>query len=106
MRRVYFTGSPRRTTTADPSATKHELGVPLRTGAKEDPYSAPTSQASFLLDCGLGAMLAAADLRTRADATRLVHEHEMGELFKVLAFAKATTFAPIGFASGDRRHRL
>ena len=30
----------------------------------------------------------------------------MGELFKVLAFAKATTFAPIGFANGDRRHRL
>ena len=65
-----------------------------------------TSQASFLLDCGLGEMLAAADLRTRADATRLVHEHEMGELFKVLAFAKGTSFAPIGFASGDRRHRL
>ena len=30
----------------------------------------------------------------------------MGELFKVLAFAKGVTFAPIGFASGDRRHRL
>jgi SAM-dependent MidA family methyltransferase len=65
-----------------------------------------TSQASFLLDCGLGEMLAAADLRMRAEATRLVHEHEMGELFKVLAFAKGTRFAPIGFASGDRRHRL
>ncbi|HEY3633583.1 MAG TPA: SAM-dependent methyltransferase, partial [Caldimonas sp.] len=65
-----------------------------------------TSQASFLLDCGLGEMLAAADLRMRAEATRLVHEHEMGELFKVLAFAKGARFAPIGFASGDRRHRL
>ena len=30
----------------------------------------------------------------------------MGELFKVLAFAKGVDFAPIGFASGDRRHRL
>jgi SAM-dependent MidA family methyltransferase len=65
-----------------------------------------TSQANFLLDCCLGEMLAGADLRKRAEATRLVHEHEMGELFKVLAFAKGTCFAPIGFASGDRRHRL
>jgi SAM-dependent MidA family methyltransferase len=65
-----------------------------------------TSQARFLLNCGLGEMLARADLRTRTDATRLVHEHEMGELFKVLAFAKGVAFAPIGFASGDRRHRL
>ena len=44
--------------------------------------------------------------RARSDALKLVHEHEMGELFKVLAFAKGATFAPIGFASGDRRHRL
>ncbi|MBV9892429.1 MAG: SAM-dependent methyltransferase [Rhizobacter sp.] len=64
------------------------------------------SQASFLLDCGLGELLAAADVRERVDALRLVHEHEMGELFKVLAFAKGTSFAPIGFLNGDRRHRL
>jgi SAM-dependent MidA family methyltransferase len=65
-----------------------------------------TSQARFLLACGFAELLAGADIRARVDAARLVHEHEMGELFKVLAFAKATTFAPIGFASGDRRHRL
>ena len=64
------------------------------------------SQASFLLDCGLGELLVAADVRARGDALRLVHEHEMGELFKVLAFAKGASFAPLGFASGDRRHRL
>jgi len=64
------------------------------------------SQGSFLLDCGLGELLAAADVRERVDALRLVHEHEMGELFKVLAFAKGASFAPLGFASGDRRHRL
>ena len=64
------------------------------------------SQASFLLDCGFAEMLAAANPRERADALKLVHEHEMGELFKVLAFAKGVDFAPIGFASGDRRHRL
>jgi SAM-dependent MidA family methyltransferase len=65
-----------------------------------------TSQARFLLNCGIGELLAAADVRARVDATRLVHEHEMGELFKVLAFAKGVDFAPVGFASGDRRHRL
>jgi len=65
-----------------------------------------TSQARFLLNCGLGELLAEADPAARSDALKLIHEHEMGELFKVLAFAKATTFAPIGFASGDRRHRL
>jgi SAM-dependent MidA family methyltransferase len=65
-----------------------------------------TSQARFLLNCGLAEMLAQAGVRERVDATRLVHEHEMGELFKVLAFAKGVAFAPIGFADGDRRHRL
>jgi SAM-dependent MidA family methyltransferase len=65
-----------------------------------------TSQASFLLDCGIAELLERADPRSRADALKLVHEHEMGELFKVLAFAKGMRFAPIGFVNGDRRHRL
>ena len=66
-----------------------------------------TSQARFLLDCGFAELLAAASVRDRIDATKLVHEHEMGELFKVIAFAKGLIdFAPIGFATGDRRHRL
>jgi len=65
-----------------------------------------TSQARFLLNCGLGDLLADVGPAARSDALKLIHEHEMGELFKVLAFAKGTTFAPIGFASGDRRHRL
>jgi SAM-dependent MidA family methyltransferase len=65
------------------------------------------SQASFLLDCGIGELIEAADLRARADAMKLLNEHEMGELFKVLAFARDLEgFAPIGFARGDRRHRL
>jgi SAM-dependent MidA family methyltransferase len=64
------------------------------------------SQASFLLDCGIGELVESADLRARADAMKLLNEHEMGELFKVLAFARGTDFAPIGFARGDRRHRL
>jgi len=65
-----------------------------------------TSQARFLFNCGFAELLAGASLPERVDATKLVHEHEMGELFKVLAFAKGLDFVPVGFASGDRRHRL
>jgi len=64
------------------------------------------SQARFLVNCGLPAMLAAADARTRAAAQPLMLEHEMGELFKVLGFAAGTPFDAIGFASGDRSHTL
>lgn len=66
-----------------------------------------TSQARFLLNGGLGALLETAALRERADATKLVHEHEMGELFKAMALAPAgSDVALTGFASGDRTHRL
>jgi SAM-dependent MidA family methyltransferase len=65
------------------------------------------SQAHFLIDCGIGELMQAADLRARADAMKLLNEHEMGELFKVLAFAKDMDgFEPIGFRHGDRRGRL
>jgi SAM-dependent MidA family methyltransferase len=66
-----------------------------------------TSQARFLLNCGLGALLDGADARVRAPAHKLIAEHEMGELFKVIGFAPpASLFDAIGFASGDRSHRL
>jgi SAM-dependent MidA family methyltransferase len=67
-----------------------------------------TSQARFLLNCGLLDRLAAADLRERNAAHRLLAEHEMGELFKVLAFGRGLPagFVPRGFAAGDRTHTL
>ena len=66
-----------------------------------------TSQARFLFNCGLMADLEVADLRERAMAMKLVTEHEMGELFKVLALgAPGSDFEPIGFAQGDRCHTL
>ncbi len=68
-----------------------------------------TSQARFLFNCGLADLLANADLRERALAQKLVTEHEMGELFKVIGFARGIDFGaagPIGFAAGDRTHRL
>jgi SAM-dependent MidA family methyltransferase len=66
-----------------------------------------TSQGRFLLNCGIAEHLARADLRQRAMAQKLITEHEMGELFKVVGFATAgCTLGALGFASGDRTHRL
>jgi len=69
-----------------------------------------TSQARFLMNCGVMDLLQNADVRTIAPAQKLIAEHEMGELFKVIGFARgcdaAFTSDPLGFAHGDRTHRL
>ena len=69
-----------------------------------------TTQAHFLINCGVLAALAGADLKRVANTQKLLTEHEMGELFKVIAFAKncdaAFTTAPLGFTRGDRTHTL
>jgi len=65
-----------------------------------------TSQARFLINCGLPALLDGADLRTTVPAQRLIHEHEMGELFKVIGLVRGASFDAIGFRAGDRCHRL
>ena len=59
------------------------------------------------MNCGLMALMQAASQRQRIDAKKLLHEHEMGELFKVMAFARGLPgFRPMGFAVGDRTHTL
>lgn len=69
-----------------------------------------TSQARFLLNCGVMELLQGADIPTIAHAQKLLHEHEMGELFKVIAFARGCDASfmqqPLGFTEGDRTHRL
>ena len=65
-----------------------------------------TSQARFLINCGLVDLLAAASVAERANAQKLVNEHEMGELFKVIALARNCELDPVGFRSGDRSHML
>jgi SAM-dependent MidA family methyltransferase len=66
-----------------------------------------TSQARFLFNCGLLDLMAGADLKTKTMALKLVDEHEMGELFKVIALgAPGLDLDPIGFTEGDRTHRL
>jgi SAM-dependent MidA family methyltransferase len=79
-----------------------------------------TSQARFLLNLGLAERMADSPLAERAQAMKLISEHEMGELFKVIGFATHTnmhmpmhTDMPMptlwqaqGFAAGDRSHKL
>jgi SAM-dependent MidA family methyltransferase len=74
-----------------------------------------TNQAAFLINCGLGDLLATRQVAGGEQAMRaasavqmLLAPREMGELFKVLAFGKG--LAPdeplMGFARGDRCHAL
>ena len=65
-----------------------------------------TSQARFLINCGLLESMPQADVRQRVVAHKLLAEQEMGELFKVIGFAKGCNFDAIGFTAGDRSHRL
>ena len=66
-----------------------------------------TNQAYFLINCGLAPKLDAANLQARSMASKLVMEHEMGELFKVIALCKGVEpWRPLGFVQGDRTHRL
>lgn len=73
-----------------------------------------TTQGRFLINCGLAEVLNglpqdASGLAQRAMAAKLVQEHEMGELFKVLALApacSASDWVPMGLVHGDRTHTL
>jgi SAM-dependent MidA family methyltransferase len=65
-----------------------------------------TSQARFLLNCGMAERMVEADVRTRAAAQPLILEHEMGEVFKVVGFAAGAGFDALGFTAGDRSHTL
>ncbi len=65
-----------------------------------------TSQAHFLINCGLIDLMQAASLPVRSAAQRLILEHEMGELFKVIALGAGPVWQPLGFVHGDKTHRL
>ncbi len=68
-----------------------------------------TSQARFLYNAGIAGLLHEASLPVRGMAARLVNEHEMGELFKVLMLGRGLAFGaagPLGFVAGDRSHTL
>lgn len=65
-----------------------------------------TTQARFLMNCGLVPLLAQAPLAERIAGQRLIAEHEMGELFKVVAFHRGEFWDAVGFREGDRTHTL
>ena len=65
-----------------------------------------TSQAHFLINSGMLALLENASMAERQQAQMLIQDHEMGELFKVLALGAGPAWEPMGFVQGDRSHRL
>jgi SAM-dependent MidA family methyltransferase len=72
-----------------------------------------TTQADFLVNCGIADVLAeadAADLRAYAplagEAQKLLSPSQMGERFKVLALGKNVSGPLMGFVRGDRTHTL
>jgi SAM-dependent MidA family methyltransferase len=65
-----------------------------------------TTQGRFLINAGIVPRMGAAPLQERAAAQRLIAEHEMGELFKVIAFHRGAFWDALGFRQGDRTHTL
>ncbi len=72
-----------------------------------------TTQAQFLINCGITEVLGRADPEQPAsylplanEANRLLSPAEMGELFKVVAFGRSIGAPLIGFAQGDKRDSL
>ncbi|HEY5682644.1 MAG TPA: SAM-dependent methyltransferase [Sulfuricaulis sp.] len=72
-----------------------------------------TSQAAFLLDCGLEDIMAASDpddvrahLALTQQVKKLTLPHEMGELYKVIVLGRGVRETLPGFTLQDRRGRL
>ncbi len=65
-----------------------------------------SSQGRFLINCGLLSKIEHASPEQRGLAAHLIHEHEMGELFKVIGFSVGPGWDALGFAAGDRSHTL
>lgn len=87
--------------------TVAEAGV-----AKGLRLSGYTTQAQFLINCGITDLLShvpadsTAYLPLVSQAQKLLSPAEMGELFKVLALGKGDDAPLLGFARGDRSHTL
>ena len=48
----------------------------------------------------------AAPLPQRVAAQKLIMDHEMGEFFKVIGLCNGPLWQAMGFAQGDKTHRL
>jgi SAM-dependent MidA family methyltransferase len=58
------------------------------------------------MNCGIVELMQAASLPERVAAQKLILEHEMGELFKVIALGAGVPWTPLGFVKGDKMHCL
>jgi len=72
-----------------------------------------TSQAQFLVNCGITEVMSRTPAEDRGrflplanQANRLISPAEMGELFKAIAFEKGLSVPLSGFSEGDRRQAL
>ncbi len=81
-------------------------GIALAAQAAGLPTLGYTTQARFLMNCGLLPLLEQAPAAERIAAHRLLAEHEMGELFKVIGFHRGDFWDAVGFRDGDRTHTL
>ena len=94
----------------DITAHVNFTGIALAAQDAGLPVLGYTSQGRFLLNCGIVDGAEDATLPERAMLQKLINEHEMGELFKVIALAAKgmdiSDWSPLGFAAGDRTHTL
>ena len=90
----------------DMTAHVNFTGLALAAQEAGLPVLGYTTQARFLMNCGLVERLAEAPLQQRIAGQRLIAEHEMGELFKVIGFHKGEFWDTCGFSQGDRTDRL
>lgn len=72
-----------------------------------------TSQAQFLVNCGITEVMSRTPAEDQAkflplasQANRLMSPAEMGELFKVIALGRGFSASLVGFGEGDRRQAL
>jgi len=72
-----------------------------------------TSQAQFLVNCGITEVMSRTPAEDGArflplanQANRLMSPAEMGELFKVIAFGRGISAPLLGFREGDRKQAL
>jgi SAM-dependent MidA family methyltransferase len=71
------------------------------------------NQARVLMNCGIATLLESAGapgsmdyVRASANTLKLLNEHEMGELFKVLCISRGLDEPLMAFLHGDRTHAL
>ncbi|MES2415216.1 MAG: SAM-dependent methyltransferase [Pseudomonadota bacterium] len=92
----------------DITAHVNFTGIALAAQDAGMPVLGYAGQGRFLLNCNVLDGLEDKALPERVMVQKLVNEHEMGELFKVIGFGApgSAEWNPVGFSQGDRTHKL